>query len=214
MPSASRARSSRTSLTASCMRYCPTGFVIQPTLSTPPSFSLSITVARSCTVAAPSARMNTDLSSRARSAWRTRSLQKVDLHVVLVELDRSRPAEIGRHGHVDRLRGHGRGLPRLRQVHLQALLHHRRGHHEDDEQHEHHVDERHDIDLGQRRRHPRAAPATRPVGAGCLMNFRHFEIPVIIFRLKGGSYTEMMNSQARITSDADAALRIPAARST
>jgi hypothetical protein len=46
-PSASAARSANTSLTASCNRYRPAGFVIQPTFSTPPSFSVSITVAMS-----------------------------------------------------------------------------------------------------------------------------------------------------------------------
>ena len=110
MPSASRARSRRMSLTASCMRYRPTGFVIQPTFSTPPSLSLSMTVAMSCTVAAASARMKTDLSSRGRIAWRTRSPQEIDLHVFLVELHRSRPAEIGRNSHVHGLRRDRRGL--------------------------------------------------------------------------------------------------------
>ena len=71
--SAACERSRRMSLTDSCMPYRSTGFVIMPTFSTPPSFSLSQTAAISCTVTCPSARMKTDLSSRASNACRTRS---------------------------------------------------------------------------------------------------------------------------------------------
>ena len=46
----------------------------------------------------------------------------------------------------------------------------RRGHHEDDEQHEHHVDVGHDVDLGHRAApagHLASAPAGAPGAAGC-----------------------------------------------
>ena len=37
----------------------------------------------------------------------------------------------------------------LGKIDLHALLHQRRRDHEDDQQHEHHVDERRDVDLGE-----------------------------------------------------------------
>src|SRR5262249_27226208 len=48
----------------------------------------------------------------------------------------------------------------LRQVDRDALLEDRRGHHEDHEEHQHHVDERRDVDVGDRAR-PLARSAER-----------------------------------------------------
>ena len=60
------------------------------------------------------------------------------------------------------------------QLHVEALLHHRRGHHEDDEQHEHHVDERHDVDLRQHAStRGRDAPATGAFSGIDRLQLRH-----------------------------------------
>ena len=53
----------------------------------------------------------------------------------------------------------GRGPTRHGQIHVDAALNHRRGDHEDDQQHEHDVDERDDVDFCERRRHAPAAAA-------------------------------------------------------
>ena len=53
------------------------------------------------------------------------------------------------------------------QVDLDAALQHRRRHHEDDEQHEHDVHERNDVDLRQRGGHATAAGPVAAAGRGC-----------------------------------------------
>ena len=59
-----------------------------------------------------------------------------------------------------------------RQIDIDAALEQRRGHHEDDEQHQHHVDERDDIDLGERAGDAAASTPARSV-SGCGLNFWH-----------------------------------------
>ena len=61
------------------------------------------------------------------------------------------------HRDLDALAGDRRRARATRQLHVDAALDHRRRHHEDDEQHEHDVDQRDDVDLGERRRHAAAA---------------------------------------------------------
>ena len=59
---------------------------------------------------------------------------------------------------VHRFCADGLTSPCDRELNLQPTLHHRCRHHEDDEQHQHHVDERHHVDLGERGRRAPAAP--------------------------------------------------------
>src|SRR5688572_331596 len=83
-------------------------------------------------------------------------------------------SEAFRHVHEDSFARDLVRLSRLRQFHFHAALQHRRGDHEDDQQHEHHVDERDDVDLGKGR--PQAPAALVPA-AGVRRgsnNFRHY----------------------------------------
>ena len=71
---------------------------------------------------------------------------------------------------------------RLGQIHGQPLLKQGRGHHEDHEQDQHHVDERHDVDLGQgaddtRRTTPMSGPYARTVSLISSLNLRHGRPP-------------------------------------
>src|SRR5688572_5076093 len=91
---------------------------------------------------------------------------------LLAEEDTTVVAERERHVHEQALAGNLLRAARLRQVHFDAALEHRCGHHEDDEQHEHHVYERDHVDLGQSRRDTTAAAAAVAPGRYRL-DFRH-----------------------------------------
>ena len=87
-------------------------------------------------------------------------LENLDANRIVAQIDHARAAIGERHVDEDALARDRRAVSRLGQLHVEALLHHRRCHHEDDEQHEHHVDQRHDVDLRQHGRDAARSPAT------------------------------------------------------
>ena len=146
--------------------------------STPPSFSVSITLRNSCAFTPASMRRNTCFVWRDTSAWRARSpstsigtdlffAQRADRNPLVLTI-RQRQRDVHRFC-ADRLTS-----PCDRQLNLQPTLHHRCRHHEDDQQHEHDVDERHDVDLGERRRRAAAAPRMPAFFVVEGLNFRHY----------------------------------------
>jgi hypothetical protein len=110
------------------------------------------------------------LSSRGSITCRTRSLRTSNL---IADLHEPPLRKIRRDRHIDRLRVERIGAPALRQVDVQPLLHHGRCDHEDHQQYQHHVDQGHDVDFSERRRHSRAARAAGTAAYACLLNFRH-----------------------------------------
>ena len=118
----------------------------------------------SCAETAASIRIRSDLSVRGRIACLTLSASTPSRTGSSPICTKRRCWKSAGNRHVHGLRVDRIGAPRLRQVDVEALLHHRRGHHEDDQQHQHDVHERDDVDLGERGGDPRAtAAAARPM---------------------------------------------------
>src|SRR5437879_148472 len=104
------------------------------------------------------------------------ALEAAGRNALVVEVERAVLCHREDHALLDR----GRPGGRARQIHVDAAVHHRRREHEDQEQDEHDVHQRDDVDLGEARpdaaraagrpgakRHlSRAAPASAPDGSG------------------------------------------------
>ena len=104
-------------------------------------------------------------------------VQHFERYRVLVHLNGVIGPEAERDGHEDAFLADRVGPARLRQVHVEAALHHRRRYHEDNQQHEHHVDQWDDVDLGEGRSNARAAPPPPPVLRLTIrLNLRHYGI--------------------------------------
>src|SRR6185369_7136794 len=83
----------------------------------------------------------------------------------------------------------------LRQVERHTDRQHRRRDHEDDEQHQHHVDHRRDVDLG----HDGLAPTTAPAASGRTRNVhRHDRVPKLPFTLYMPSVSPARRSDATV----------------
>src|SRR5262245_33839949 len=107
--------------------------------------------------------------SRGERAARDAFLPDVDDAVVFVA---------GWHGDEEPFAFDRGGAPSHGQIDVDAALNHRGRDHDDDEQHEHHVNERHDVDFRQRRGDASSPAAAMMTGAAGIVNLGHLrEVP-------------------------------------
>ncbi len=122
------------------------GSVTMLTLAMPDWRSVSITVAKVPNGTVSSQRKNTGVGLRIVHLRANLAAQVVDVDRVIAEVHQLRAVD-GDHqarfgDFLDRLR--------FRQIHVDAGLQNRRGDHENDQQHQHHVHEGNDVDVGER----------------------------------------------------------------
>ena len=125
-------------------------FVTKPTCSTPAAFRRSVTSVSSPRLTSRSPRRLTSFVGRRLHLLPHALLHDFGanqlgskIHLVILPIT-------ARDGNLQPLGLNRLRAPRDRKVDLDAALNHRRRHHEDDEQHEHDVDQRDDVDFAER----------------------------------------------------------------